>query len=117
MRLNWLRGFFGKSAKPTTQLKPADMEQQQVHDRINKIFSKFSFRGALALTVTACVFGYLFVDRIYGKTGKTDQGVVIALITLETVVLTYYFGASKDKSDADKRSEVDKILNPENKQE
>lgn len=75
-----------------------------------EMFLKFPWRDVIAIFALGCIFAYLFVDRTYANTAREGSDVKIALLTLGTVILSYYFGASKGKTDTDERKAVEELI-------
>lgn len=81
------------------------MQENKIQEIYTNVFQKFTFRGTLAILIIVSCFGFLFTvlkikiptqnkDIVYLATGL--------LLGLSSQVVSWYFGSSKDKADADK---------------
>ena len=66
-----------------------------------------NLKGIMALFVLACSFTYFFVITLFEK--QADPQVIIAIVSANSVVLSYYFGSSQG---ANKKDELLASMKP-----
>lgn len=71
----------------------------KIQETFGQLLNRHSTRFILALMVIILTFGYFYMDRVYGKTEREGNDMKIALVSILTIVLSYYFGASKASDD------------------
>lgn len=58
-----------------------------------------NLKGLIAIFVIACSFTYFFVITFFEK--QADPQVIIAIVSANSVVLSYYFGSSQGSNKKD----------------
>src|SRR5689334_19234471 len=81
------------------------MKHNSKHTLMESILRRFPYRELIAVLTLFLIFGYLFYDRIY-PSDRDNGDVRVAMITLATLILGYYFGSSKAKTESDERKDV-----------
>lgn len=71
-------------------------------EKLRHLFTTYSSRVIIGIITILCIFIYLFATRNH----ESGTDVKIALISLMTIVLSYFFGSSKDSSDRGKTEQV-----------
>jgi drug/metabolite transporter (DMT)-like permease len=74
-------------------------------EQLQKFFTRFSFRGVIALIIVLCSFIFLFVitRRVIPEGNKETVNLAAGLVLgVLANVTNWYFGSSKEKSDGDK---------------
>lgn len=87
---------------------------QNANELARDFFGKFSYRGVIGTITILCSFVFLFLlmFRKIPAGNETIVNVAVGFIVGIGVggVINYYFGSSKDGSDAAKASNVSNIL-------
>lgn len=74
-------------------------------DKIFELYSKFSFRGLIALLVLLGDFLFIFTFFFKEIPPPNKDAIMLlggVMIGLSPQVISWYFGSSKDKADKDK---------------
>jgi hypothetical protein len=83
---------------------------------IIKHLNKISFRGPLGITVVFLSFAFLFLLAFKIIPSANKDVITFAagqMLTLAGVVISWYFGSSKEKADAEKTAQVKDLLSGE----
>jgi hypothetical protein len=90
--------------------------REKYKSRLQHLFANFSTRFFIGITVIVFSFGYYFYDLHlsykYGKENNSDMK--LALIGLNTLILSWFFGSSKSESDKSKTEQVKSLENATN---
>lgn len=78
-------------------------------EKVQKFFTRFSFRGIIAMIVVVGAFAFLFTIVYHPIPEGNKESVNLAagfVLGVLATVISWYFGSSKEKSDQDKATTI-----------
>jgi hypothetical protein len=75
----------------------------KLFETMGKFFTTASIRSSLAIIVTLLSFGIIYKVVWDAHVTVEEMGVITAIIGVQTFILGYYFGTSKNETDKNKK--------------
>jgi hypothetical protein len=82
-------------------------------NRLQQFFTRFSFRGIIAMIVVVGSFAFLFTIVYHPIPEANKESVNMAMgfdLAALGIVIGWYFGSSKEKSDQDKAATINSAI-------